>query len=260
MIPNGIRKPSRIQFDHKDLTDAPAIGRTINRIQDSLSNAVNQLVSRANNPGPQVVTALDVVSGVLPIGASASEVRVASTSVLTKILGALSVTGLATLGGGSTLPGTVSAAASTLSTVHAAYITTTAQSIPNATFTVVNYGTLETDTDAAVITGTSWHFTCPANKGGLYQVHALAALNPATYTGALVLAIRKNGSGEVAEACQALIAAGTAGRESISVSTVLRLVAGDTVDVLLYQSSGAAAPLYTQSFSNRISITRVPGS
>lgn len=49
MTPPPIRKPARVQFDHKSLEDVTAVSRTINRIQDSLSNAVDRLVQQVND-------------------------------------------------------------------------------------------------------------------------------------------------------------------------------------------------------------------
>lgn len=51
-------------------------------------------------------------------------------------------------------------------TVHAACSSSTGQSIPRDSTTVVNFATKDEDTHNAVTTGASWRFTTPAGKGG----------------------------------------------------------------------------------------------
>lgn len=55
--PPAIRKPARVQFDHKSLADASAVAKTINRIQDSISNSLDSVVQRVNSWLPFAVTA-----------------------------------------------------------------------------------------------------------------------------------------------------------------------------------------------------------
>lgn len=55
--PPAVRKSARVQFDHKSLADAPAVAKTINRIQDSISNTLDAVVQRVNSWLPLAVTA-----------------------------------------------------------------------------------------------------------------------------------------------------------------------------------------------------------
>ena len=56
-----------------------------------------------------------------------------------------------------------------LANVRAYYSSSVGQVIGGAG-TIINFQTLETDTDAAVTTGANWRFTCPVGKAGTYNI------------------------------------------------------------------------------------------
>jgi len=56
-----------------------------------------------------------------------------------------------------------------LADVRAYYSSSVGQVVPGAG-TIIDFQTLETDTDSAVTTGANWHFTCPVDKAGTYNV------------------------------------------------------------------------------------------
>ncbi len=148
--PTAVRKPPRIQFDHRTW-DAPAINRTVNRIQDALGNTLDDLVRRANNPGPQVVTAVDVVSGALPIGASASEVDLGGPGRLAKCYGPIT--------GGQSQINAVAASA------YVAAVSTAL--VAGGVLTVIPFDTKDYDSSSALTTGAAAKFTAPI--AGVYH-------------------------------------------------------------------------------------------
>lgn len=140
----------------------------------------------------------------------------------------------------------------------AEYNTTAGQSIPNNTVTIVNYGTSVKDTDAAVTTGASWHFTCPTGKGGEYIVAANIAWHTAP-GGSATLLLFKNGS-RFHDLQNLVVTGGLGAGAGFGGSTVVTLAAGDTIDVRGYQLSGGAVTLETNAYQNRITINRILGS
>jgi hypothetical protein len=134
--------------------------------------------------------------------------------------------------------------------------TNAAQSIPTATWTIVNFATKEIDTDTAVTTGAAWKFTCPARKGGLYHIAASVSLNMGGAAASLAIAVRKNGT-EVQRGTRS--AAAGAGLFGLVASAYVSVIPTDTVDVVVYQDSGGNQPLEAVASTNRVNIVRVPG-
>ncbi len=143
---------------------------------------------------------------------------------------------------------------------YAEYTTTAGQSIPNNTATIINFGTLVTDTDSAVTTGASWHFTVPTGKGGRYLISAIVTTNTTqagAVPGTLLLEVFKNGS-LLADVYRLQMANSVFGAtSSASGMTIVNVVATDTLDVRFTQSSGAGAgavALNATAAVNRITI------
>lgn len=132
---------------------------------------------------------------------------------------------------------------------YAAYNTAAAQSIPNATSTVINFGTKLTDTDSAVTTGAAWKFTAPGGKSGLYSVSATGTLNAAA-AGDVILMLMKNG----VEFFRFQRVPGAAHLLGLSGTCVLQLDAGDYVQVFIFQNSGGALSLEATAAANAVTI------
>lgn len=129
--------------------------------------------------------------------------------------------------------------------------TNAGQSIPNTTTTIVVYGTVETDSDAAY-NSTTGRFTVPANKGGDYTITGCATFAGAV-SGQPNIGIYKNAVVSKQSAYNAPAAAVT-----MAVDGILRLVPGDIIDIRLTQSSGGALALNATASINYIAIKRIP--
>lgn len=146
----------------------------------------------------------------------------------------------------------------------AEYNTLAGQSIPNAANTVINYGTLVTDTDSAVTVGAAWKFTVPTNKPGLYMVSANATLGAnqaGAAPGRVILGVYKNGT-EVHRYIDMDPSVGIMlANYSVSGSTIINCAAGDTINVQIFQGSGAGAGAVALAVAlvsqNRIVIKRI---
>lgn len=153
---------------------------------------------------------------------------------------------VADLGGGSSS-----------STILARYTRTTNQSIGNASATIVDYATNVRDTNSAVTTGASWHFTAPSTLD--YVV--LAAITFDT-TGtwndgdACELMIYKNGS--VYSTISFAWNNGGASYLSARGSDTVHLTAGDTIDIRIYQSSGGSLNILGSGQYSYVNIYSLP--
>lgn len=135
--------------------------------------------------------------------------------------------------------------------------TAAGQSIPNATITIVNFGTIEYDSHNAVTTGAGWRFTAPVR--GKYRVTSLIMLNDTTAMSGgneyFDYVVYKNGAsytnlntrrpyaGELYPAQQG--------------STTIPMEAGDYIDLRAYQQSGFAVALYPTAALNWVCVERV---
>lgn len=142
-------------------------------------------------------------------------------------------------------------------TIAARYTTAAGQSIPNATSTIVDFGTKDIDTHGAVTTGASWKFT--AQTAGIYQVSAKVELQTGGGWGSteeVSLAIRKNGTTYTYLGREMQHAAHTT-RAGTNGSTIISLNAGDYISIAINQDSGAAVSMEANSFANHVSIIRI---
>jgi hypothetical protein len=131
-----------------------------------------------------------------------------------------------------------------------AFSTAAGQSLANNASTVVNYDTLIADTDAAVTTGAAWKCTVPAGKSGLYQVSATASVSSIA-AGDVILELLKNGS----EVHRFQRVPGTASIIGLTGTHVLKLVAGDFLQVAVFQNSGGARLLEATAVANHVAIS-----
>jgi len=142
-------------------------------------------------------------------------------------------------------------------TITARYRTTAGQSMGHGATTLINFGTKDWDSHGSVTTGASWKFTAPS--AGKFQVSVSSSLASGGGWGvgeALQLDIFKNG---VADSVLFFKRTESANTNSISAfgSQQVSLLAGDYIDIRLYQDSGAAISLSVDGTSNMVSISRI---
>lgn len=173
---------------------------------------------------------------------------------------AQSVAGLKTFVNDAALgTGAVSGASSTLKTTYARYNTATAQALTSGSFNIINFDTAVVDTDSAVTTGASWHFTVPAGKAGLYELIANVNLVlPGSAVTEVVFSFFINGAETFR--CVDVFTDTAATRVTGHSAITVNLAAGATVDFRVNQQSGTNKSLNPAVSNNFISITRVPGS
>ncbi len=140
-------------------------------------------------------------------------------------------------------------------TIAARYETTAAQSISVSTVTIVDFGTKVSDSTNSVTTGASWKFIAPAP--GRYLVSAILTFASASHTSAAEysMSLYKNGSADGVMSTNIPAATVTA-IWSLTGSSIVSLLAGDYIDVRIYQESGTRA-LINQARFNRVAIVRV---
>ena len=143
-------------------------------------------------------------------------------------------------------------------TVNAVYTTAAGQIIPNATDTIIDFGTAEVNSHGNVTTGAAWKFT--AQTGGLYEVGCYVQLNSGggwVVSTEAVVSIFKNASSFATLGLYAQTVVNTVA-VSIPCSTrQVRLVAGDYVDIRINQNSGVAIALVGSALRNWVSIKKV---
>lgn len=121
-----------------------------------------------------------------------------------------------------------------------------AQSIPNATETVVTFDTEPFDSDG-FHTGTDGKITIPSGKAGKYLVTAQIMVNSSgsqTQGG-----MRKNGSG-----IYTYYSSTTGTALMVLVNTVVSLAVGDYLEIFVYQGSGSAKDVLANSYTPSASV------
>lgn len=141
--------------------------------------------------------------------------------------------------------------------VSARYTTAAGQSIAYNTVSIVDFGTKDFDSNSAVTTGASWKFTAPSS--GKYSISAKVFYTTAFTAAGSTLSIgfHKNNSGTVTSVfITSPFLSG--GNNAISLNDSIQLLAGETVDVRLYQNDTASTArlLDTTAARNTIAITR----
>ena len=127
----------------------------------------------------------------------------------------------------------------------------------NTSATIVNFGNKTFDTHGAVTTGASWKFTAPVS--GIYRVSASIGSNSGGgwVVGELwVVRLYKNNSFQV-ELCSIISQTTHSTYISVNGTDIINLIAGDTIDLRIYQNSGAALNTAASNESVWISIIKV---
>ena len=142
--------------------------------------------------------------------------------------------------------------------VNAVYTTAAGQSIPNATDTIINFGTSEIDSHGSVTTGAAWKFT--AQSSGVYEVACFTQLfNGGGWNVAeeALITLFKNGT---SFSRIGLTVATVAHATTVPIQCVprqIRLNAGEYIDLRINQNSGAPIVLVAIGSINWVSIKRV---
>jgi hypothetical protein len=141
--------------------------------------------------------------------------------------------------------------------VNARYTHTAGQSIPDNTYTIVDYETLDYSTHGNVTTGAAWKFT--VNSPGKYDICARSLFDNGGGWAANETAqifIYKNGS--EASVLDAFYAQAVYNYFiHLKGCDTLRLVAGDYIDIRVLQNSGASLSINTNPNYSNVSIKRV---
>lgn len=124
----------------------------------------------------------------------------------------------------------------------ARFSTTSAQTIVDANWNIINYNVLELDTHNAVTTGASWKYTAPFDSWCSFQ--AVATKSTSSSIPTHVLTVFKNGS-QFSSGEQKVYASSVGVLGSV-VSTSFRLAKSEYVDARLYSNGGtlATSPTY----------------
>lgn len=144
--------------------------------------------------------------------------------------------------------------------VAACYTTAAAQSIDNASFEIVDFGTSVYDTHSAVTTGASWKFTVPTGEGGKYSVKASIMYVTTTafaITESTTMALYVNGAAVAYIDRYQPVATGVDHNVFLRGATDLLLSAADYVDLRLHQSSGGGLAMFNDAKYNRIAIHKI---
>jgi len=136
-------------------------------------------------------------------------------------------------------------------TIAARYYTAAGQSISNASATIVDYGTKSFDNTGSVTTGAAWKFT--AQSSGTFLVIGRNAFT-SNITGERYFDLYKNGAIYCRLDARSAVTIGVPTHMSGSVE--IKLIAGDYIDIRVYQSSGGALTLHAELQSNYIDIIR----
>lgn len=141
--------------------------------------------------------------------------------------------------------------------ISARYSTAAGQTIPTGTPTIVNFGTQNWDTNSAVTTGSSWHFTAPS--AGKYLITTLVMFdnnNGFATANQFICYIFKNGSqGDVLD--QYSVQTTCTAFFPLKGSTLVDLAANDTIDIRVLQNCGASRTLQANASYNSVSIIRM---
>lgn len=132
--------------------------------------------------------------------------------------------------------------------------TASGTSLVNATASIIQFNTIEFDTNSAVTTGAAWKFTVPAGKSGKYLIATSVVPSGAIAAGVTSLQVYKNGS-----AFKTLWRSSGAvpSTTSLEGQAILSLVATDFIDIRVTQNSGGAMSLTATPAENFISIARL---
>ncbi|NDC22519.1 MAG: tail fiber protein [Proteobacteria bacterium] len=122
----------------------------------------------------------------------------------------------------------------------------TSTTCATGSFTNINFNTKDIDTHNAVTTGSGvWKFTAPAV--GIYRVSALVTMTTADYNGSsgFYCTLYKTSSGVATQYCDGKRdfdqSTGIPWTPSSSLDTLVNLLAGESIDIRMFQGSGSNA-------------------
>ena len=143
--------------------------------------------------------------------------------------------------------------------VFALYSTNTAQAIPNATTTIINFEDETLDPNNLVTTGASWKFT--AQVAGQYYVCACVSLEASSGWGQdekMDIYLRKNGATYCTMCSQRGVGSGGSSFErSVNGGALIYLQEDDYIDISCYQDSDNSLDLNGTTTDNWVTIVLV---
>jgi len=126
--------------------------------------------------------------------------------------------------------------------------------VADATVTKIPCNTEWIDTDNAYDNSTNYRFTVPSGKGGNYYVHASVRNGTSSDFDSFYLYIKKNGSDYLFNSIRSEF------RETTEINNVVPLVAGDYLEMFVYQGTGGSINMTgssTQPFATNFSGYRI---
>ncbi len=144
--------------------------------------------------------------------------------------------------------------------IGARYATGAAQSIPNASYTIIDFGTKVYDPLNLVTTGAGWKFTAPI--GGYYEITSFILFTGSSqWTAGEVgeLDVYRSGARYTVLDYKPWgdLMLGLAVQASLLGTAHVSLVAGDTLDLRVFQATGSALALFNSDLYNHVSIARI---
>jgi hypothetical protein len=140
-------------------------------------------------------------------------------------------------------------------TAAARYSTSSGQSIPQASGTIINFDNKEYDTHGAATIGTNWKYTAPIS--GTYNINALVSYDNVTASGGQTFSIDIYKNGLLYCTLWTQPGSGSAQYYRTGGSTSIKLNAGDSFYVRVYQNTGTAINLYANITHNYLDIYRI---
>lgn len=156
-------------------------------------------------------------------------------------------------------PASGTAASGTTDTKPVIYYKTSAQTIPNASATIINFDVVVRDNSGEVTTGANWRFT--PSSSGTYLIDAAIQFASANYGLNVIFETNlfKKGANPLSLDYKTHQNGAATQAPTLNGSTTVQLdpSLGDYIDVRAYQNSGGPQPLVTGEQYNRISIMKI---
>jgi len=152
----------------------------------------------------------------------------------------------------------VNSTADAVEPINIRYSTNTAQSIGNASLTIIDFEDSSFDSHTSVTTGAAWHFTAPFS--GTFDVFAqIMTTDTGNFGGTDYLELRLHKNGSVTSYSGYLEAnfTGSTTNNSVKMIDSIKLLGGEYIDIRMYQTSGGSVPLINDGTYNFVNIKRV---